>query len=302
MKLELVSIIIPAYNVENYTDECLDSAFSQTYPEVEIIVVDNNSSDNTLARLNAYKKKEPSLIVLSEKKQGAPAARNKGLSVAKGNWIQFLDADDLLKPDKIQHQVKLFRENTNASFIAGACEVLAIDKNTRVKKINDFQSSWIHLTNGNLGNTCSNFFRRDLLQEISGWNEILKSSQEPELMFRLMKLNDKVIVDNIPLTTIRMREPNSGRISNDSIDNLERFIRLRFEIIKYLQENRNEFYKNNIQSLWERVGKLILRNKKRFSAKVSKEFVFNIPKDFKDDTKYLLLKKKIHRYILKFRR
>ena len=103
----LVSIVIPCYNVQEYLAECLDSIFAQSYPFLEVICIDNNSTDETYRLLQKTKQKYPTLIIDKESMPGAPAARNKGLALAKGEWIQFLDADDLLLPAKIEHQLNM---------------------------------------------------------------------------------------------------------------------------------------------------------------------------------------------------
>ena len=79
----------------------------QTWLDLELICVDNNSSDATLDILRTRLTEVPNAMVLSEKKKGASAARNRGLKEASGNWIQFLDADDFLMPHKISTQVEL---------------------------------------------------------------------------------------------------------------------------------------------------------------------------------------------------
>ena len=101
---ELVSVIIPCYNVAPYLKECLDSVLAQTYEPLEIVCVDNNSSDNTKEVLDQLRDSH-NLIIDEEKNPGACAARNKGLAVCKGEWVQFLDADDLLLADKIETQI-----------------------------------------------------------------------------------------------------------------------------------------------------------------------------------------------------
>jgi len=106
----LISIIILCYNVQNYIVDCVESCIAQTYKSIEIICIDNNSSDKTPVILSDLKKKYPQLILGKEIKPSASAARNRGLSLAKGDWIQFLDADDLLMPAKIKHQVELINE------------------------------------------------------------------------------------------------------------------------------------------------------------------------------------------------
>lgn len=105
----LVSILIPVYNAEGYVAETIGSALAQTWPNREIIVVDDGSTDNSLAV--AKKLESKGVIVLQQPNQGASAARNRALKHAKGDFIQYLDADDLLSPDKIEAQVALLRSN-----------------------------------------------------------------------------------------------------------------------------------------------------------------------------------------------
>lgn len=246
MNNPLISVVIPCYNVENYIEDCLDSVYAQSYKEMEVIAVDNNSNDQTLEKLKAYQQKYPDLIVLQEAKQGAPAARNKGLYHATGEWIQFLDADDLLQPNKIAHQIALCRKFA-CSFIASAYVKKYLTSGQKEIYIPN-QNNWINLIKGQLGITSSNLFNKNALYAIDGWNEKLESSQEADLMFRLLKQGGNVVVDNQPLTIIQQRE--SGQISNGSVENMIRFTDIRLQILDYLnrempqtvQENLNDFY------------------------------------------------------------
>lgn len=99
-----VSILIPAYNAESWIQETIASALSQTWPNSEIIVVDDGSTDNTFQVANRFRSKY--VKVIRQENMGASAARNKAFSLAQGNYIQWLDADDLLAPDKISQQLK----------------------------------------------------------------------------------------------------------------------------------------------------------------------------------------------------
>ncbi|HHX61238.1 MAG TPA: glycosyltransferase family 2 protein [Epulopiscium sp.] len=236
----LISIIIPCYNVEDYIEECVHSAFAQTYTHIEVICIDNNSSDGTWLKLQLLKQHYPQLIIDKEPKPGAPAARNKGLLLAKGDWIQFLDADDLLLPNKIEHQVQLIQKQPNAIFIAGATIKRDVEgKETTVipQEGNPFKSLFIT----QLGNTCSNLWNRLYLDKIGGWDETLQSSQEADLMFRLLQLSEEVIIDSKPLTIVRERE--SGQISQGNrTENWARYYNKRQEMVAWLQQNRPQDY------------------------------------------------------------
>jgi len=100
----LVSILIPAYNAERWIAESIRSALGQTWPNKEIIVVDDGSTDGTLTVVRQFKSKE--VRVVTQPNQGAAVARNTGLSLTQGDYIQWLDADDVLDPHKIERQVR----------------------------------------------------------------------------------------------------------------------------------------------------------------------------------------------------
>jgi glycosyltransferase involved in cell wall biosynthesis len=102
---KLVSIIIPVYNAEKYIAACIDSVLAQTWQNIEVIVVDDGSTDNSLKIIEQYVSK--GVKILLQKNSGASTARNKGLDESTGDFIQFLDADDLLSPDKIEAQTRL---------------------------------------------------------------------------------------------------------------------------------------------------------------------------------------------------
>ena len=99
----LVSILIPCYNAERWLPETLDSACAQTWPHREIIVVDDGSDDHSVAIARRYK--ASGVKVIEQPHRGASAARNAALAVAQGEYIQYLDADDLLAPDKLVLQL-----------------------------------------------------------------------------------------------------------------------------------------------------------------------------------------------------
>jgi glycosyltransferase involved in cell wall biosynthesis len=99
----LVSILIPAFNAQQWIAEAIDSAVSQTWPRKEIIVVDDGSRDHTLSIARQFASKEVSIV--TQGNQGAAATRNQALSFCQGDYIQWLDADDCLAPDKIVRQM-----------------------------------------------------------------------------------------------------------------------------------------------------------------------------------------------------
>ena len=96
-----VSVIIPVYNTEKYLHECLDSVCNQTFKDIEIICVDDGSTDKSLAVLKQYQQKDDRIKILEQKNKGGGAARNYGLSIAQGDYVIFLDSDDFFEENFI---------------------------------------------------------------------------------------------------------------------------------------------------------------------------------------------------------
>jgi GT2 family glycosyltransferase len=108
----LVSILIPAFNAEAWIADTIKSAIAQTWPRKEIIVVDDGSTDQTLAVARQFASKD--VAVVTQTNQGASAARNHAFSLSQGDYIQWLDADDLLSPEKIARQMEAAEECRNS--------------------------------------------------------------------------------------------------------------------------------------------------------------------------------------------
>lgn len=105
----LVSIIVPVYNVENYLSECLESLINQTYQKIEIIVVDDGSSDTSGQICDRYAKKYDNIKVIHKKNEGLGMARNTGLEHINGDYVTFLDSDDFLDKDFIEALVEAIK-------------------------------------------------------------------------------------------------------------------------------------------------------------------------------------------------
>ncbi|HEY8397245.1 MAG TPA: glycosyltransferase family A protein [Flavihumibacter sp.] len=246
--MKKLAVIIPCYNVEAYIESCLDSVYAQTRQPDEVICVDNNSGDGTLALLERLQaSKYPSLRIIKEPRPGASCARNAGLKVAGSEWIQFLDADDLLLPAKLEHQLALTAERTDIGYITAASIRRNLQGEDTVVAL-DCKNPWIAPFTNRGGNTCSNLWHRESLLELGGWDTNLASSQESELMMRLVLAGKMPIFDPEPLTVIRERA--SGQISqSDPGARYTRFLRVRLNYIRELRARYEEQYQANKQVL-----------------------------------------------------
>lgn len=106
----LCSIIIPAYNAEQFLRQCVNSALEQTHQEIEVIIVDDGSSDTTWAIARELESQDRRVRGVRQKNKGAAAARNAGFALARGEYIALLDSDDLWRPEKLERQIARLRQ------------------------------------------------------------------------------------------------------------------------------------------------------------------------------------------------
>ena len=182
-----VSIIIPAYNAAPFLERSIQSAIragSQVRGEWEVIIVDNGSTDQTLEIAKSWVRAHPLHLRLSVcPTPGAPAARNHGVAMSTGEWLQFLDADDTIAPEKIGHQLSLAGE---AAWVVGGYRHLYPDGS--IEDCFPHFDLWLGLFhNWRTGCTHSNLLRRTALEAAGGWDESLTSNQDCELWFRLLR-------------------------------------------------------------------------------------------------------------------
>lgn len=103
MNGDLISIIVPVYNVERYLEQCINSILCQTYPYLEIILVNDGSTDGSRKIAEKYQALDPRIILIDQEQGGAANARNNGLKISKGKFIIFVDSDDYICPDMVQY-------------------------------------------------------------------------------------------------------------------------------------------------------------------------------------------------------
>jgi glycosyltransferase involved in cell wall biosynthesis len=231
--MPFISVIIPAYNAALFIEDAVKSVLNQSFRDLEIICIDNNSTDNTWNILEQLKSVH-GIVIAQEKKQGGSAARNKGLSVAQGMWIQFLDADDILYPDKLERQLKLL--GNDVKLIVGAYD-MSVNGGASEKFPILHKTYWELLIESGLGCTCSNLWSKEMLEEVGGWNEHYQSSQEYELLFRILQ---KIRPDQIALdekSSVLYRRRISGSVSNSYFKNAVTRIELRQQFKEYISSH-----------------------------------------------------------------
>jgi Glycosyl transferase family 2 len=181
----LVSIIIPCYNCERWVAEAIESCIKQTYPNIEIIVVDDGSTDGSLEILRRFL---PSIRLETGPNRGGNSARNTGFALSSGEYIQFLDADDYIEPDKIAGQVQ-FLEQTRANVVYGDFRYRKHLPDVRFSYLDesiqfggteqDLLASLLSMGTMNGG---AILYRRHVINQVGGWDERLSASQDRDFL------------------------------------------------------------------------------------------------------------------------
>lgn len=176
----LVSVIIPCYNSEEYISECIKSVLEQDYPLIEIIVIDDGSTDRSISAIKKYS----SIILIQQENSGACVARNKGIEVSKGKYIKFLDSDDKFEPNIIGIQVGLAENLSDNTIVYGDYYILRDEKKV-------FQSTLISVEDQTEQIIMNDLListplhRKDMLLKVKGFDDRLHHGQEWNLHVRL---------------------------------------------------------------------------------------------------------------------
>jgi glycosyltransferase involved in cell wall biosynthesis len=213
----LVSILIPAYNAENWIADTIRSAIAQTWPRKEIIVVDDGSSDRTAEVARAFASKK--VAVIFKERQGAAAARNHALQFCQGDYIQWLDADDILAPDKIQRQLTALRKIDNRRTLLSSAWACFYYRTRRARFV--MTSLWQDLSpiewlvrrmsEGLYMQTATWLTSRELTQAVGPWDTRLFSDDDVEYFCRVLLASQGTHF--VPEARVFYRNAPSSRLS-----------------------------------------------------------------------------------------
>jgi glycosyltransferase involved in cell wall biosynthesis len=215
-KENLVSIVIPCYNAEEFVGEAIDSALAQTYEPTEVIVIDDGSQDNSPGVVRSY---GDQITWRQQENQGAPAARNHGLRLASGRFVKFLDADDALYPEAVETQVEQTREISDERAIVFGDgrltdEDLTVTDTTNCRARRDGEDLIAYILRSN-PQTSLPLHLRSLLEEVGGFDEQLPRAQEYDLHLRLALAGVGFRYRPAPVGMIRQHS-RADRITNQT--------------------------------------------------------------------------------------
>lgn len=219
MSEPLVSIVIPCYNGESYIAEAINSALAQTYPHTEVVVIDDGSTDNSREVIGTF---GDAIRWQAEPNRGGAAARNLGVSVCRGEFVQFLDADDVLLADKLSKQVPLaMAEPQMLAYTDHYFRGDAQQSRLRRGRTVTAQDPFIFVLEHRTLTVSGPLYPRSWLNQIGGFRDGMPASQEFEMNLRLgalmSSLDAQFVHIDEPLFEVRRRQ---GSVSCDTAKTL----------------------------------------------------------------------------------
>lgn len=200
---ELVSCVVPTYNRAHFLKDAIESTIAQTYPHWELIIVDDQSADNTAEVARRYQEKDPRVKYFLNPQKGVSSARNYGIRMAQGDYIAFLDDDDISLPHRFESQLKAMKKSGNGFLVSGfqsrnkeTGEVLEEQKLELKATCTGFPSRWM--------------IRKDLLDKSGGFDQTAAPLEDIELSMKLAAYETFALHDDIVAVTY----PTEGSASS----------------------------------------------------------------------------------------
>jgi glycosyltransferase involved in cell wall biosynthesis len=182
--VELVSVIIPCFRQAHLLGEAIESVLAQSYPEFEIVIVDDGSPDDPLQVVRRYS----AVRYLRQKNRGLAAARNSGIQASTGGYLVFLDADDRLLPNHLQTNLKAFQEHPDAGFVCGDYRWFGAEGTWHVHDCRPSPDHYATLLRRNfIGPPHAVMFKRQIIQKVGGFRQDVAASADQEIYLRIAR-------------------------------------------------------------------------------------------------------------------
>lgn len=219
--IKKISVIIPNYNYAQYLDQAIQSVLKQTYRNLELIVVNNGSTDNSLEVLDKYRNQ---IILIDQENLGQSGARNSGLSLAKGDLIAFLDADDFWEPNKLELQSELINDSTELVY-SGIIQFSDPGDGKKLvlmpKYRGNCSSYFIDFPGASivLSGESTALFSRNLLERVGNFDSELNSTAGWDFFRRCSRITNFEFV-NQPLVNYRLHSSNMSKSNTKVIQDM----------------------------------------------------------------------------------
>lgn len=248
-EMPLISVIVPVYNVEKYLSKCVESIINQTYKNLEIILVDDGSTDNSLQICEKYAQKDNRIKVIHKKNGGQATARNIGLDIAEGEYIGFVDADDYIHSEMYDKLIKRIQKFNSGIVMCGRFnvdEVRGISKplfefNSEVVFEDEEILRRFFITDHIDGSPCDKLFDKNIIGEMRFPEGYI--CEDIPFIYNILKGTNKVVHIGEPLYFYLQRRGSTSKPNKISEKTRG--------ITKYSADIRTEIYKNKTELIEE---------------------------------------------------
>lgn len=249
----MISIIMSVYNVEKYLDECLQSIFNQTYKDIELIIINDGSTDGSLDIINKYRKKYSNIVYIEQENKGLSEARNLGLSIAKGDYILYIDSDDYIDSNMLQLMIDKIKEDDSELVIIGHREFYDDIKGKDLDIILDVDDKKVYtgievanmmLDCKIMGVAWNKLYKASKLKEENFYFESGRYTQDWYPTFKHISNLSKISFVNKPLYKYRLRSTSTTSKKNEK--RLEDYTYAVSNIINYVENSNINFDKNSL--------------------------------------------------------
>ena len=315
--MKKISIIVPVFNVKKYLDKCLQSITNQTYKNLEIILVDDGSTDGCSQLCDGWSKNDDRIIVIHKKNGGVSSARNEGLKIATGNYIGFVDADDTIDITMYQKLAEaLEKDNSDIAMckfykINNIEEITYINENSLTSGMDeDFLKKHLFINNeikdGNtintqniMGSTCRCLYSKVAIKDYK-FNEDIGLCEDLLFYLDVIKKDTKISVVDEYL--YHYYENSNSAVHKINEKKIKYYLNFMYEVKKRLEVFNEENKNLAMFSMYSNLIKLFLRlapkTFKQYKQEI-KKFVFNTKRSYREYKKYRTgLKNKIVDYLI----
>jgi glycosyltransferase involved in cell wall biosynthesis len=183
----LVSVVIPCYNQAHFLEEAIESVLSQSYPDFEVIVVDDGSTDYTEKVASSYAAADQRVKLIRQKNRGLAGARNRGLAESRGEYVVFLDSDDRLLEEALEVGVRELESHPECAFVSGRCRFIAADGSPILRLEQEIVAGDPHLELLSAGPILvpAVTYRRSAFEKVGGFDESYKAAEDYALYYRV---------------------------------------------------------------------------------------------------------------------
>lgn len=244
-----VSIIIPAYNIDQYIEKCVISCLNQTYKNLEIIIINDGSTDDTLRRIEALQNKDKRIILINKSNEGLPYARRDGINISTGDYIFNLDGDDYLPEDAISNCIKI-NNITQYDIIIGNYYQKIISKNS-VKKVRNLRLFFptpnyvaASMIIGSVSwSYCIKLIKRDFITNCNLNIPIYNYAEDGIVLLQLLSKNPKIkFINDFIYFYVNRKNSISFNSSNLTYEKIKSFKQIRNIIRRFKYQKILLFY------------------------------------------------------------